>query len=277
MRFVILIVVALGLAGAFVFMSGGNQGQAPAQIDDGEYVLVATRDLLPGSFIKVYDSFKWVDIENGKYAPEVQAKFMRKNATNLQEIEGAVVRRFMGRDEPIDRDYIVAPGEGGFMSAVLYPGMRAISIGVNVVSGNAGFIFPGDRVDLLLTHRVEGPDGGESYATETFVEDVRVLAIDQQVNNPDRKAVIAKTVTLEVLPKQAEQVLVAEELGKISLILRSMGANKFAEGDDGSKKSYTRDDEVSKVIERIRPVEGNVRVTITRGKNADNIDLEAVR
>ncbi|PIR32136.1 MAG: Flp pilus assembly protein CpaB, partial [Alphaproteobacteria bacterium CG11_big_fil_rev_8_21_14_0_20_44_7] len=220
MRFVILIVVALAMAGGVVFYMQNKGHKNVATIDDSNYTLIAVKDILPGSFIKTGEHFIWQDIPEGKYPKEVSAKFLRKGSFDISELDGAVARRFIAGNEPLDRDFVVTPGEGGFMSAVLYPGMRAISIGVTLVSGNAGFIFPGDKVDLLLTHQVSSVDGDRSYVTETFVQDVRVLAIDQNVNNPDKKAQIAKTVTLEVSPKQAEEVLVAEELGKISLILR---------------------------------------------------------
>jgi pilus assembly protein CpaB len=152
---------------------------------------------------------------------------------------------------------------------VLYPGKRAISVGVDVVSANAGFIFPGDKVDLLLTHSIDNADGKKSFATETFIEDVRVLAIDQQVNNPEKKALVPKTVTLEVTPKQAEKILVAQELGKISLILRSSGSVTFNNVTDVRAETYTRDSEVSKVLDRSGE-DRNIDVTITRGKTSSD-------
>ena len=161
------------------------------------------------------------------------------------------------------------------MSAVLQPNMRAISVGVDVVSANAGFIFPGDKVDLLLTHEIDTPNGEKSHATETFVEDVRVLAIDQHVSNPDNKAVIPKTVTLEVTPKQAEEVLVAEELGTISLILRSVGSVTITDVKNVVEKTYTKDNEVSRVINEYKPNPASITsITITRGKVTSNVSLE---
>jgi pilus assembly protein CpaB len=103
--------------------------------------------------------------------------------------------------------------------------MRAVSIAVSPTSGNAGFISPGDRVDLIVTHRIH-VDGSTNNLTgtvisDTFIRDVRVLAVDQQLENADNQAILAKTVTVEVTPKQAEQITVATDLGKISVMLRS--------------------------------------------------------
>src|SRR5262249_21137290 len=136
--------------------------------------------------------------------------------------------------EPITVSALIKPGAGGFLSAVLEPGKRAVSIAVSATSGTAGFIFPGDRVDMIVTHRLKvkeissnsnQQDSTESVVSETFVEDVRGGAGDQMLDNPKNKAIPAKTVTLEVSPEQAEKVNVAVELGKISLALRSLASD----------------------------------------------------
>ena len=119
-------------------------------------------------------------------------------------------------------------GAGGLLSAVLNPGMRAVSISVNSTSGNAGFILPGDYVDLILTREISRNinTGREQEVrkivfSKIFVQDVRILAVDQMLDNPENKALLAKTVTVEVTPTQAQEIAVAAELGKISLSLRS--------------------------------------------------------
>lgn len=115
-----------------------------------------------------------------------------------------VARRAIQKGEPILKTVLVKSNEGGFMSAVLEPGKRAVSIAVDSTSGNAGFIFPGDKVDLILTHSVTN-QSVQTRASETFVEDVRVLAVDQMLDNPENKAVLAKTVTLEVTPNRPKK------------------------------------------------------------------------
>jgi len=261
MRYAILIVVGLILAiGVAMALSSNKPKENLA--NDGEKVLVARGDLQPGSFIIVANHVDFVAMDE----KDIMPSYIQKKNINLAEIDGAVVRNLIRTREPIEKQKIVTPKEGGFLSAVLYPGTRAISVAVDVVSANAGFIFPGDRVDLLLTHNVDNGSGKRSFATETFLEDIRVLAIDQQVNNPEHKALVPKTVTLEVLPKQAEKILVAVELGKISLILRSSGAVTFNNVTEVQTQTYTRDSEVSKVLGGGGGDQMNYDVTITRGK-----------
>lgn len=250
-----ILIVAVGALFAILtaMMLGGKE---PAKVDDSEFVLITKVQIQPGTFIKANDHLAFVD----KRKEDPQPEWIRKKNTDLTQFEGAVVRSLLKAGEPLDRSKVVRPDEGGFMSSVLYPGMRAISVGVNVVSANAGFIFPGDRVDLLLTHEVEIAENEKTHVTETVVESVRVLAIDQQVKNVDNKAMIPKTVTLEVMPKQAEEILVAQELGKISLILRSQGGSQII-----TEKTFTKDSDVSKLLGQSRPSGDASTVSVTRG------------
>ncbi len=260
MRYIIIVIVGLVLAAGVTFALK-SKDEPEVQANDGEKVLVAKVDLTSGKFLVAATDINLVDMD----PKDIKPNYIQKKNANMADLDGAVIRSFIKTGEPLEKDKIVTPKEGGFLSAVLQPGKRAISVGVDVVSANAGFVFPGDHVDLLLTHEVDLPAGGKSYASETFVEDVRVLAIDQQVNNPDHKTMVPKTVTLEVTPKQAEEVLVAEELGKISLILRSLGSVTFNPVTDVETKTYTKDNEVSKVLDQYRP-DNNFDVTVTRGK-----------
>ena len=139
---------------------------------------------------------------------------------------GWVAREPFAAGEPIARAKIVARGNGGPIAAVLEPGMRAVSIAVDQTSDVSGFILPGDRVDVLasLSASVEGA-GGNGYqrkAAETVLRDVRVVGIDQRPDSKDGQPVVARTVTLEVTPKQGEILALAGDLGKLLLSLRSL-------------------------------------------------------
>ena len=144
---------------------------------------------------------------------------------------GWVVKNPIAAGEPIAEEKIIAPGDRGFLAAVLTPGMRAISVPVTVTSGIAGFIFPGDRVDLVLSYPVPSPpgaksdEGGKDYehkASQTVLRDVRVIGIDQRLDGKPGEAVVAQTATLEITPKQGEIIALAGEIGKVSLTLRSL-------------------------------------------------------
>jgi Flp pilus assembly protein CpaB len=144
----------------------------------------------------------------------------------MNEFVGAVARTRVAAGEPITDTRLVRPGERGFLAVVLTPGMRAISVAVNETSGIAGLIFPGDRVDVVLTHSMQDDTGGTPItrrASETVIRDVRVLAIDQNVDSQNVDPKVGRTATLEVTPRQVEMINVMLELGSISLSLRSLG------------------------------------------------------
>lgn len=225
-RSLILLAVAVVIAGmtAFGIKSRMTPDAAPAV--QGTKVLVAGIAIPAGSFVLADKHLTWADWPKANLQPWHVVQGSRPAG----EFNGAVARRNLQPGEPVSTAVLVKPGQGGFMSAVLTPGMVAVSIAVTPTSGNAGFIFPGDRVNLIVTHKLalqqsEGESGGSQKAlvSETFVRDVRVLAVDQMLDNPENKATVPKTVTLEVSSKQAEAVSVAADMGKISVVLRSVG------------------------------------------------------
>ncbi len=287
-------IIALGTAMSLKSRMGANS--APAELSQ---VIVATGEIPAGSFVHSDTQLAFADWPKGNITDAMLTNLDSKPA----DFNGAVARRAFEKGEPILKSQLVRSTEGGFMSAVLEPGKRAVSIAVDATSGNAGFIFPGDHVDLILTHAVNR-QSVETRASETFVEDVRVLAIDQMLDNPDNKAVLAKTVTLEVTPKQAEEINLAKDLGKISLSLRSLatekkavvvatppvaGANEPDSLDDllkakqgapaaeaavapsGPETNVTRDTEVSKII---TPEDAAAaQVVVIRGSERSNVQF----
>ncbi|MFN3389910.1 MAG: Flp pilus assembly protein CpaB, partial [Allosphingosinicella sp.] len=143
---------------------------------------------------------------------------------------GTVVRNEITAGQPVTTGSLIKPGERGFLAAALGPGMRAITVPVSATSGVAGFIFPGDRVDLVLTQEVKGGGEGDPLrVSETIMQNLRVLATDRRmsVEGEDGKPVVlnASTVTLETTPKMAEKIAVAQTIGQLSLSLRSIADN----------------------------------------------------
>ena len=284
------IVIALGTA-----MSLKNRMGSHESPQDLSQIIVATQDIPAGTFVRS-DSML-------AFAPWPKANItdtmMNSTTSKTTDFNGAVARRAIEKGEPILKNLLVRSNEGGFMSAVLDAGKRAVSIAVDSTTGNAGFIFPGDRVDLILTH-VVNKQSVQTRASETFVEDVRVLAVDQMLDNPDNKAVLAKTVTLEVTPKQAEEINLAKDLGKLSLSLRSLATNKKiadpiapldpnnpqnlddilkarsnAVNPNAPEPNMTRDTEVSKIISpedasgsQVVIIRGGERTTVQFGPSA---------
>src|SRR5262249_14436155 len=130
---------------------------------------------------------------------------------------------------PIHGDEVMRPGDHGFLAAVLGAGMRAVTVGVDAITGSAGLIWPGDRVDLILTQNIQDTTlpVGRRVAAETVLSDVRVIAIDQQLvqgAEASSSATQGRTVTLEVTQDQASRVSVAVRLGRLSLAVRSAEA-----------------------------------------------------
>ena len=174
MRRVVLPLVALLLAGVSTFaVRGWLEGQRrPAPVaaqpvpEQRKAVLVAAADLPVGAFVQP-DSLRWQDW------PDVATPdtYLVRGAADEAELVGAVVRRPVGVGQPITAGSVVKPGERGFLAAVLEPGMRAISVPVDEASGNAGLIFPGDRVDLILTQTIEiaGDPAGSRRVSETVL------------------------------------------------------------------------------------------------------------
>ena len=139
--------------------------------------------------------------------------------------------RVVGQDgQPITQGSLVGPNDRGFLAAALGPGMRAVTVPVSTTSGVAGFVFPGDRVDVILTQEVTGGgDGPALKVSETIVRNLRVLATDQRIDSKDEEGkTVVKTfsmVTVEATPRLAEKVAVAQSLGTLSLSLRSIADN----------------------------------------------------
>jgi pilus assembly protein CpaB len=130
-----------------------------------------------------------------------------------------VVLTAIEANEPVLSVKITGAGERATLSALVKPGMKAVTIRVNDVEGVGGFVLPGDRVDVVLTRTV---DKG-SATTEVVLQDARVLAVDQKADDRAAKAAVAKSVTLEVTTMQAQKVWLAASVGNLSLLLRKAG------------------------------------------------------
>ena len=223
------LVIAIGTALAARSMFAGAAApevEAAAPIPEGPKVLVAQRAMPAGTIITA-------DALSFQQWPEelVQDAYFIDGESNINTLLGTVVRFPVTAGEPVTQGSLVRPGDRGFLAAALGPGMRAVTVPVSANTGVAGFVFPGDRVDLVLTQTVTGEEGAPLKAAETVLRNLRVLATDQttdQVKTEDGRTVVRgfKTVTVEVTPKIAEKVAVAQTIGTISLALRSIADNQ---------------------------------------------------
>jgi len=304
-----LLLLIAGIIAAFTAISVRNRlAEAPVatQTAPSNRVIIAKHDLAPGTFVQGAQDLDW-GVAAGPFASnagnETPETYLHEGAARLDDFNGAVVRREVHAGEPVAQSALMKSGEGGFMSAVLDPGMRAVSIAVTATSGNAGFVSPGDRIDLIVTHRIKAPQGSngeDTIVSETFIHKARVVAVDQMLDNPDNKAILAKTVTVEVSPREAEEIAVAEELGKISVALRSLvsaDTKKAAQGNSGTAPAvtpknpitdlygpdsgkdngqaadsdYTRDRDISEILGQRGIVSS--RVHVIRGDQSENLQF----
>ena len=190
-------------------------------------VLTASKDLAVGSLITANDVL-WSPLKNGA----VLSAHMLRGKTDPSSVVGAVARRAVYKGMPLTWSSIVRPGQYGFLAAALRPNHRAVTILVNRATGQAGLIYPGDRVDVILTVQVKDGQTRETNTfTGTILEDIRVVAVNRQVESSisnqgqssgktSRNA--GNTVTLEVLPLEAERLVLATAKGDVSLAMRSL-------------------------------------------------------
>ena len=223
----LLIAVVTAVMAKNMFSGTSSPQAQAAAVQAGPEVLVATRTLPVGTIIDA-EAFRYQPWPQGLVQP---AYFIRgEGGAEPQTLMGTVVRNEITAGQPLTSGSIVRPGERGFLAAALGPGMRAVTVAVSATSGVAGFVFPGDRVDLVLTQEVEGGgDGPPLRASETIVRNSRVLAVDQRLNARDESgnqvAQTVATVTFEATPKIAEKIAVAQTIGQLSLSLRSLADN----------------------------------------------------
>lgn len=223
-----IIGVALIAGGAAALLAGRTPPppeQAPVIVAaaptlETTEVLVAINDIPMGSVLNP-DALAW-----RQWPKEGAENFIQRSAEPgaLEEMKGAIARQPFVSGEPIRMQKVIKANGTGFMSAILPAGMRAIATEISAETGAGGFILPNDRVDVLLTRRdTQSSTGKEEFTSSTILTNVRVLAIDQTIGEKDgQQVVVGRTATLELLPKQAEVLALARQMGTLSLALRSL-------------------------------------------------------
>lgn len=221
----------LGIAGGAGLLAWTLAGSGPepettvvveATTAEQVEVLVAARDLGMGRSIAETD-MRWQAWPSELADPRYITR--ATDPDGVTETVGSITRQSFLAGEPINQAKL-ASFDSGFMSAILPKGMRAISTEISPETGAGGFILPNDRVDVILTKRDEiAEDAGQAgvYISDTILSNVRILAVDQQIEEQNGgQVVVGKTATLELKPDQAEILALAEQLGELSLALRSL-------------------------------------------------------
>jgi pilus assembly protein CpaB len=284
----LLFVFSIGLVAVLVIRAMPSTGTAtaasaapPAPPPEVRMILAAASPLASGTLLRAQD-VTWRAIEGeplpGQIArPALETRKSKPESDDeaRAEIYGAALRGPLAEGEPIQKSGIVKPGDRGFVNAVLDQGTRAITISVAMGPSGTGLVFPGDRVDLILTQNFKNEDAPltRRSVSETVAEGLRILAIDK----PDPKAggapnAATRTVTIEVQPAQAEKISVAAELGKLSLTVRSSLA--AGDGAVGSKPTWAGD--VSPALRSAVPPAKAVQaekavVKVMRGNRSEDV------
>ncbi len=250
-RLVVLgVALSAGLGAAYLTMGSKPEpvvrALPPPPPAPSEALLVAAHDIGFGSVIADGD-VRWQpwpkeQVPMGTIARSTQP-------AGIESVRGAIVRSTFSAGEVLRADRLVKGNGSGFMAAVLPGGMRAVAIDLTDQGKSAagGFILPNDRVDVIRTFHPDDAPG--SFASETILANIRVLAIGQSVQEKSgERTVIGSTATLEMLPEQAEKVILAQRTGQLTLSLRSM--------TDQSKS------------DELRPTAQPLTMTIIRSGNA---------
>lgn len=211
-----------------------GEAEAPeVQQEPKAEILVVAKDLSIAHELEDGD-LKW---QTWPESSLFSGAIVREDGQDADEVMEGRLRRDVSEGEPMLQSYLIGESKGNFVAASLEAGQRAVSIQVNAKTMVSGFVSPGDFVDVILTYkqkiRVEDDDPSvqimvdqniDSVATETILENVKVLAIDQQATKPkDDKIRVGKTVTLALGVEDTERVVLAQQIGDLTLVLRAMG------------------------------------------------------
>lgn len=258
---------------------GGKKKDAQKAVNKVE-ILVAAKDLATGRDLAEGD-LKWQTWpEDSVFAGAI----VRQDKEKIADVASGRMLQSLAAGQPIHPGMIAGKGKGNFLAVSLKPGMRAIAISVKAQTMAGGFVGPGDRVDVVATYKIKVRDKDnpavqsmiDQYATETVLENVRVLAADQKAIREEEKAKVARTVTLEVSAAEAEKLALAQEMGDLKLTLRGIG-----DEEEARKEDITTDVDMSRVLQDLVKVQGATGgnsgiVRVYNGQNVTNMPVRPV-
>jgi len=235
---IVVLAVALvaGLVAAFLALNltSNSPQETPAQVaatPTENQVLVASKDIRMGTTIDS-GSVEWQDwpanAGNANYITR------SKSPDAVTQLTGSIARTTFYAGEPMNEAKLIR-SDRGFMSAILPEGKRAVAARIAADTSAGGFILPNDRVDVIMTRQTPGasPNTPNQYLTETILSNVRVLAIDQTIEDKGgEKVVVGQTATLELTPQQTQILAVAQQMtDKLTLALRSIADSDHSPDD----------------------------------------------
>jgi pilus assembly protein CpaB len=214
--FILLLAIAMGGVAAYLAREWIAAHAVPSPVQSGTVVVAA----VPLSFGTTLNrenvaEIPWAsgNMPEGAYATRDEL-FKDGRRVALAPLQ---------RNELILKTKITGPGQRASLSSLLDEGKRAVTVRVDDVRGVAGFVLPGDRVDVVLIRSASGPSGAKENISDVLLQHVKVLAVDQLANEQQERPTVARAVTLEVDTDQAQKILLATDVGKLALILRQAG------------------------------------------------------
>ncbi|TYO88216.1 Flp pilus assembly protein CpaB [Oceanicella actignis] len=267
MRMIAILVLLAGfaLAGGSVYYMYGMFKQAQAQLAQQPKIrtiptvkiAVAAKDLRYGEPLteKSVRMVEWP-----KNAAPANG-FQRLEDLFVKGGEPRTVLRRMEPNEPILKSKVTGFGEKATVAALLDPGMRAHTFQVNAVSSIGGFMLPGTRIDVILTYK----DRNEGIKTKYLMQNIEVIAVDQDTDRDRIDARVARTVTVQVTPRQVEQLTLAQSLGKITLALRGFGAQDVSDAEGITREDLLGDEPEAVADAPAAPEPEELKVKVRRG------------
>jgi pilus assembly protein CpaB len=239
----VVLTVAIAAGGIAAMLAGRSEKPSEPKPDQQPQIasidiLIAKGDIGMGQAVSPQD-MAWQSWPASASSGNFIKKSERPDA--LESLAGSIARAPFVGGEPIRETKLVKAKGSGFMAAILPSGMRAVSTQISPETSAGGFVLPNDRVDVILTRRGKEGDKSEVQTSETVLKNIRVLAIDQSVEEKGgQKVVVGKTATLELTPGQAETLALSQQLGSLALALRSItdaNSNDGENDDEGSRRS----------------------------------------
>jgi len=249
LRIALFVMMALGLLGFGTVAWISTRPPAPTELPQAANdstpstratILVAAHPLRAGTFLKADD------IKSQEFPTSQIPQGASQDTPAMRgALQGAMLRHSINEDQAIVAEDVLRTGDHGFLAAVLEPGMRAMTFSLTDVATDWALIWPGDRVDLILTQQFDAPDtfAPRRIAAETVISDIRVVAVDKQLmqgempDDPERKSL--RTLTVEVSPDAAERLAIAMRLGRLTISLRAASLAREAAAATGKATDAT--------------------------------------
>jgi pilus assembly protein CpaB len=243
---IIVLIIAMAAGGIAAFLAGRSDEPQPAlapvaQIETVD-VLVAGGDIGLGSTVSSKD-LRWQTWP----AEAANSQFIRRsdNPDAINQLAGSISRQSFATGEPIRETRLIKAKGSGYMAAILPKGKRAIAVDISPDTSAAGFILPNDHVDIILARRdnkdADRAAGSDGHTGEILLSNIRVLAIDQTVEEKNnQRVVVGKTATLELSPHQSEMLARAKLMGVLTLSLRSIVDFNSTDRDDEDVNTEAR-------------------------------------